>query len=470
MDLFETHSEAYLAGFKPLADRMRPVRLSELKGQDHLIAPGSLLARAIQEDRVFSMILWGPPGCGKTTLANIIANETRCEFVRISAVLSGVKEVRQIIDTAREKRSLFKKRTLVFVDEIHRFNKAQQDAFLHHVETGLITLVGATTENPSFEVIPALVSRCRVFALKGLEPAHIYQILFRALTDPVHGLGWEPDRFQKEALQFLAQNADGDARMALTALEAAAVHFSTRPTIGLTDLEAVVEKKALLYDKTGEEHFNLISAFIKSMRGSDPDAAIYWLQRMLAAGEDPRYMIRRMVRFATEDVGMADPGALTMALNAGESFRLLGRPEGDGSLFLAAVYLATAPKSNAVYAAQKKVTDLVEKTGYQPVPLHIRNPVTPLMKEMGYGSGYRYAHDHEGGYAPQSYLPATLDETRLYFPTGRGYEQTVKQRLDAWIALRGGRQQPAGGPPAGEKPPAFDPDRDRNHTGHPPGE
>ncbi|MCF8089645.1 MAG: replication-associated recombination protein A [Desulfotignum sp.] len=435
MDLFDAHSDQDLAGTVPLADRMRPRSLSELKGQDHLMAPGSLLARSIQDDRVFSMILWGPPGCGKTTLANIIAHETRCEFVRISAVLSGVKDVRQIIDTAREKRALFKKRTLLFVDEIHRFNKAQQDAFLHHVETGLITLVGATTENPSFEVIPALVSRCRVFALKGLEPRHIQAILVRAVTDPVHGLGWDLDRFQTEALQFLAHSADGDARMALTALEAAAFHFSDKSFISLADLETVVGKKALLYDKAGEEHFNLISAFIKSMRGSDPDAAIYWLQRMLAAGDDPCYLIRRMVRFATEDVGMADPGALTMALNAGESFRLLGRPEGDGSLFQAAVYLATAPKSNAVYAAQKQVTDLVEKTGHRPVPLHIRNPVTKLMKEMGYGTGYRYAHDHEGGYAPQSYLPDSLDGQRLYFPTDRGYEKTVKQRLAAWIAL-----------------------------------
>jgi putative ATPase len=444
MDLFDTHSDPQLDDTVPLADRMRPRRLSELKGQDHLIAPDSLLARAIQDDRVFSMILWGPPGCGKTTLANIIANETKCEFVRISAVLSGVKEVRQIIDTAREKRALFKKRTLLFVDEIHRFNKAQQDAFLHHVETGLITLVGATTENPSFEVIPALVSRCRVFALKGLEPRHIESILIRALTDPVHGLGWDADRFEKEALVYLSQNADGDARMALTALEAAAFHFSGKASISLADLETVTGKKALLYDKAGEEHYNLISAFIKSMRGSDPDAAIYWLQRMLAAGDDPYFLIRRMVRFATEDVGMADPGALTMALNAGESFRLLGRPEGDGSLFQAAVYLATAPKSNAVYAAQKQVTDLVEKTGYQPVPMHIRNPVTGLMKEMGYGSGYKYAHDHEGGYAPQSYLPESLDGQRLYFPTGRGYEKIVKQRLEAWIALRDGRKTPAG--------------------------
>ena len=436
MDLFDSQADQQMAGAVPLADRMRPRKLDQLTGQDHLIAPGSLLQKAIQDDRVFSMILWGPPGCGKTTLANIIAHETQCAFVKISAVLSGVKDIREIIETAREKRSLFKKRTLLFVDEIHRFNKSQQDAFLHHVETGLITLVGATTENPSFEVIPALVSRCRVFALKGLEPSHIRQILLRALTDTTHGLGWDRDRFTADALDGMARVADGDARIALASLETAALHFQDKPVISVKDMEAVVDKKALLYDKAGEEHFNLISAFIKSMRGSDPDAAIYWLARMLTAGDDPYYLIRRMVRFATEDVGMADPGALSMALNAGESFRLLGRPEGDGSLFQAAVYLATAPKSNAVYAAQKKVNNLVHTSGYQPVPLHIRNPATQLMKEMGYGKGYQYAHDHPGGYAPQSYLPDSLEGQRLYFPTGRGYEKIVKQRLEAWLSLR----------------------------------
>jgi putative ATPase len=436
MDLFESNADMQMAKHVPLADRMRPQKLDQLVGQDHLITRGSLLQKAIQNDRVFSMILWGPPGCGKTTLANVIAHETRCEFVRISAVLAGVKDIRFIIETAKEKRKVYQQRTLLFVDEIHRFNKAQQDAFLHHVETGLITLVGATTQNPSFEVIPALVSRCRVFALKNLEPVHIQQILVRALTDKEHGLGWDRERFQQEALDFLAATADGDARIALTNLETTAFHFSDNTSISSKDLETVVEKKALLYDKAGEEHFNLISAFIKSMRGSDPDAAMYWLSRMLMAGDDPYYLIRRMVRFATEDVGMADPGALTMALNAGESFRLLGRPEGDGSLFQAAVYLATAPKSNAVYAAQKNVTDLVETSGYQPVPLHIRNPVTGLMKEMGYGRGYHYAHDHESGYIPQSYLPDALDGQRFYFPSDRGYEKIVKQRLEAWIALR----------------------------------
>ncbi len=436
MDLFESNSQADMAGTAPLADRMRPLVLSELAGQEHVTREGSLLAQAIAHDRVFSMILWGPPGCGKTTLAGIIANQTRCEFVRISAVLAGVKDVRQVIDRANELRRLYKQRTLLFVDEIHRFNKAQQDAFLHHVETGLITLVGATTENPSFAVIPALVSRCRVFALKSLEPGHIVRILNRAATDKKKGLGLLPDVFSPEALSHIARVSDGDARTALTNLETAALYFKDKDTITAQDVETAVEKKSLLYDKAGEEHFNLISAFIKSMRGSDPDAAMYWMERMLAAGDDPYYLIRRMIRFATEDIGMADPGALTMALNAGESFRVLGRPEGDGSLFQAAVYLATAPKSNSVYAAQKQVKQTIQETGYAPVPLHIRNAPTKLMKEMDYARGYKYAHDYKGGFVPQSYLPEKLAGRRFYFPTDRGYEAAVKQRLEAWLKLK----------------------------------
>lgn len=436
MNVFEAMSPKDLKAMTPLADRMRPKDLSELEGQEHLVEPGSLLARAIEDDRVFSMILWGPPGCGKTTLAGIIANQTRCDFVKISAVLAGVKDVRKIIEGAREKRALYKRRTLLFVDEIHRFNKAQQDAFLHHVENGLITLVGATTENPSFEVIPALVSRCRVFRLNGLDPLHIQRILTRALTDPDRGLGLAPDKFGKRAMEHLALSCDGDARIALAHLETAAMHFTDQPHVSFEDLSRVVERKSLLYDKAGEEHYNLISAFIKSLRGSDPDAAMYWMERMLTAGDDPVYLIRRMVRFATEDVGMADPGALTMALNAGESFRLLGRPEGDGSLFMAAVYLATAPKSNTVYAAHKKVKQAVDKGGYEPVPLHIRNAPTGLMKQMGYGKGYQYAHDHQGGYTPQAYLPEALEGRRFYFPSDRGYEKVVKQRLEAWLDLK----------------------------------
>jgi len=438
MNLFDQQAQEDMAKDAPLADRMRPQSLDQVMGQDHITGPGTLLEKAVSNDRVFSMLLWGPPGCGKTTLANIIANETQSECVKISAVLSGVKEVRQIIEQAKENRRIRKKRTLLFVDEIHRFNKAQQDAFLFHVENGLITLIGATTENPSFEVNPALVSRCRVFTLKSLGNDEIKGILKRALTDEEKGLGMDRGVFSDDALNHIAALSDGDARMALTNLETAVLHWGSERTIEIKDIEDAVQKKALRHDKRGEEHYNIISAFIKSLRGSDPDAAIYWLERMLAAGDDPLYMLRRMIRFATEDVGLADPGALTMAMNADASFRRLGRPEGDGSLFQAAVYLATAPKSNAVYTAHKAVKDAVEKQGYQPVPMHIRNAPTGLMKKMGYGSGYQYAHDFKGGYVPQSYLPDTMEGTRFYFPTQRGYESTVKQRLEAWISMKTG--------------------------------
>ncbi len=434
MDLFEAAAAGEMTG--PLADRMRPRRLDQLMGQEHLLHQGSLLRKAIEEDRVFSMILWGPPGCGKTTLAGIIAQETQCEFMEISAVLSGVKEVRQIIEAAKEKRNLYKKRTLLFVDEIHRFNKSQQDAFLHHVENGLITLVGATTENPSFEVIPALVSRCRVFNLKSLEPSHLAALLKRALVDGENGMAMPEEMMEPQVFEYLSMVGGGDARTTLTNLETVALHFKGQTGVTAEQVEAVIGKKALLYDKAGEEHYNLISAFIKSMRGSDPDAAMYWLERMLAAGDDPYYLLRRMIRFATEDIGLADPGALTMALNASESFRILGRPEGDGSLYQAAVYLATAPKSNSVYAAQKTVRSLVREDGYQPVPLHIRNAPTQLMSQMDYGKGYQYAHDFKDGYVPQSYLPDSLEGNRFFYPTERGYEKVVKQRLEAWLDIK----------------------------------
>ncbi|MFH2091005.1 MAG: replication-associated recombination protein A [Pseudomonadota bacterium] len=436
MDLFESQNDRHASLNRPLADRMRPACLDELKGQEHLTAPGSLLREIIENDRVFSMILWGPPGCGKTTLAGIIANETKSVFVRISAVLSGVKDIRQIIDDAKQRQALYKRQTILFVDEIHRFNKAQQDAFLLHVENGLIVLVGATTENPSFEVIPALVSRCRVFTLKPLAPSSMVTILNQALADSKQGLGGKQICFSDEALEHIARVSDGDARIALTNLETAALYFGSKQQITTKDIETAIEKKSLLYDKAGEEHYNLISAFIKSMRGSDPDAAVYWLERMLVAGDDPYYMIRRMVRFATEDIGLADPGALTMALNASESFRMLGRPEGDDVLFQAAIYLATAPKSNAVYTTRNAAAKTVKETGYQPVPLHIRNAPTPLMKALDYGKGYQYAHDHENAFVPQSYLPKNLEGIRFYHPTPRGYEKSIKQRLDAWNQLK----------------------------------
>ena len=440
MDLFETRAQEAMTQNAPLADRMRPQHLSEVQGQGHITGTGSLLTRAVEQDRVFSMILWGPPGCGKTTLASIIAKETQCKCVKISAVLSGVKEVRAVIDQAKDDLKLYGRRTLLFVDEIHRFNKAQQDAFLFHVENGLITLIGATTENPSFEVNPALVSRCRVFGLHSLEDGDIAAILKRAVTDKDRGLNLAGDSFSDEALNYIARMADGDARAALTNLETAALYAKPEAAIQVADIEAAIDKKALRHDKAGEEHYNLISAFIKSMRGSDPDAAMYWMERMLAAGDDPIYLLRRMIRFATEDVGMADPGALTMVMAVDASFRRLGRPEGDGSLYQAVVYLATAPKSNAVYAAQKQVRETVTAQGSLPVPMHIRNAPTKLMRQMGYGKGYQYPHDHKDGYAAQSYLPEKLEGTRYYFPTGRGYENTVRQRLEAWLEIRAGRK------------------------------
>jgi len=436
MDLFDSHHTEDSSFFRPLADRMRPETLDDFVGQEHLTAKGSLLRKAIEDDRVFSLLLWGPPGCGKTTLSGIIARATKAEFVEISAVLSGVKDIREIIAQARERRALYKRRTLLFVDEIHRFNKVQQDAFLHHVENGLIVLVGATTENPSFEVIPALVSRCRVFTLKSLEKQSLLSILKRALTDSKKGLGLPGDTLTHDALEHIAGICGGDARIALANLETVVLHFAGISGIAIQDVEEAVEKKSLLYDKAGEEHFNLISAFIKSLRGSDPDAAVYWLERMLLAGDDPYYMLRRMVRFATEDIGMADPGALTMTLNASESYRMLGAPEGEDAIFQAAVYLATAPKSNSVYMAHKEVKKRVQETGYAPVPLHIRNAPTKLMKEMKYGEGYKYAHDYKDAFIPQSYLPDSLEGTRFYLPSDRGYEKIVKQRLEAWIKLK----------------------------------
>lgn len=437
MDLFDAETHPKENGSDcPLADRMRPETLETLVGQDHLTARGSLLCKAIEDDRVFSTLLWGPPGCGKTTLAGIIANQTKAEFNQISAVLSGVRDIRKIIDQALERKSLYRKRTILFVDEIHRFNKAQQDAFLHPVESGLITLIGATTQNPSFEVIPALVSRCRVFTLNSLNQKSIKIILKRALTDKKSGLGLNTGFLEAASLEYLAQMADGDARVALTNLETVAYHFRGKSKITKKDVETAIDKKILLYDKAGEEHYNLISAFIKSMRGSHPDAAVYWLERMLSSGDDPYYLLRRMIRFATEDIGMADPGALTMALNASESFHMLGYPEGEEVLFQAAIYLSTAPKSNAVYQCRKLVKKTVKNTGYMPVPLHIRNAPTSLMKGMDYGKGYKYAHDYKDAYVMQPYLPESLENCRFYSPSQRGYEKTIKERMAAWDRLK----------------------------------
>lgn len=444
-DLFDYQAGKTLDPTRPLAERMRPRRLSEFVGQRHLVGEGAVIRRAVEKDQIFSMVLWGPPGCGKTTLARIIAGETRSHFAHFSAVLSGVKEIRAVIEEARRQLSLKRKRTILFVDEIHRFNKAQQDAFLHQVESGLITLIGATTENPSFEVIAPLLSRCRVLTLNMLTDEEIETILKRALRDQERGLGHLGLELSPEALAHLIGAADGDGRAALNGLEIAAAVMAgedaaeeaTAPRrISLPRIEAALQKKALRYDKSGEEHYNLISALHKSLRGSDPDAAIYWLGRMLEAGEDPLFIARRMIRFASEDIGVADPQALDIALNAMEAFKFIGRPEGDLALVQAAVYLASAPKSNRLYSAYEAVVSDIRATGSQPVPLHIRNAPTRLMKDIGYGRGYKYAHDFPDGYVPQEYLPDALKGRRYYRPTQRGYEKIIRERLEKWRKLK----------------------------------
>jgi putative ATPase len=451
VDIFEYHAQKAAESNMPLAERMRPQNLNEFVGQRHTVGEGSLIRHAIEKDQIFSMIFWGPPGCGKTTLARIIAKETRSYFVHFSAVLAGVKEIRAVIAEARDQQKLYRKRTILFVDEIHRFNKAQQDAFLHHVESGLITLIGATTENPSFEVIAPLLSRCRVITLRLLSEEDISAIIDHALADKDRGLGKLNLELTPDARAYLIRIADGDARVALNGLEVAgtlaiskiessSAEVSNRVT--LKDLEAAIQKKALVYDKAGEEHYNLISALHKSLRGSDPDAALYWLARMLAAGEDPFYIARRMVRFASEDVGIADPNALGVAMSAMEAFRFLGHPEGELALAQAAVYLATAPKSNSIYAAYGGVNEAIKNTGSLPVPFHIRNAPTKLMKDLGYGKNYKYAHDYENAYVSQEYLPDTLHGQLFYFPTTRGYEKIIKERLDKWRkALKTSKQQ-----------------------------
>jgi len=449
LDLFEHQAKNAAAGSRPLADRMRPASLDQFIGQEQAVGKGSLIRNAIEQDRIFSMILWGPPGCGKTTLARIIAAQTRCHFSHFSAVLSGVKDIRNVIDIAKQQRNLYRNRTILFVDEIHRFNKAQQDAFLHHVESGLITLVGATTENPSFEVIPALLSRCQVITLAPMSESDMKILLKRALSDSANGMGRLDLTYSDSALNHIIAISDGDARAALNALEISSVYASSKKTrsdnemyeVALADVEHALQRKALIYDKSGEAHFNLISALHKSLRGSDPDAAVYWLGRMLSSGEDPMYIARRMIRFASEDVGNADPQALSVTLSAMEAFRFLGSPEGDLCLAQAAVYLATAPKSNSIYTAYGQALKTIKQTGALPVPMHIRNAPTRLMKDIGYGKGYKYAHDYKDAFVPQDHLPEKLQNEIFYRPTGRGYEKIVKERLDKWRALKNRHSQ-----------------------------
>jgi ATPase related to the helicase subunit of the Holliday junction resolvase len=445
MDLFKQDDVKAGQDPRPLADRMRPRTLDEYVGQTHLMGAGSLLRRAIEADQLFSMIFWGPPGSGKTTLARIIAGAIQSHFASFSAVLSGVKEIRAVVDEARVQRQDHRKKTILFVDEIHRFNKAQQDAFLPHVESGLITLIGATTENPSFEVIAPLLSRSRVLLLKPFSDDELMLILEKALKDSERGLGELSLEIDPEAMAAIVWSADGDARAALNTLEATAPLVQTQENHSRKITRALVEeafqKKFLLYDKGGEEHYNLISALHKSLRGSDPDAALYWLGRMLAAGEDPLYIARRMVRFASEDVGNADPRALTVAISAMQAFQFIGLPEGELALAQAAVYLATASKSNALYTGYGRIKETISRTGTLPVPLHIRNAPTRLMKELGYGKGYLYAHNFEDAYVPQDFLPEKLKGETYYHPTDRGYEKIIRERMEQWRKLRGKKER-----------------------------
>lgn len=431
--------DRHLTNTAPLAERIRPRSLSDFAGQEHLVGKGRLLHELLKSGKLPSLILWGPPGSGKTTLATILAQAVDADFVFFSAVLAGVKEIRQIVEEARAKQ-VRQISTILFVDEIHRFNKSQQDAFLPHVESGLLTLIGATTENPSFNVIAPLLSRCQTLVLEPLAPEHLRTILFRALTDRQQGLGRHELAIDEEAMAALIRAADGDSRRALNFLETAALLALERnkaetdkaPAITPDIIAEAGQYKALRYDTDGEEHYNQISALHKSLRDSDPDGAIYWLARMLEAGEDPLYIARRLIRFASEDIGNADPQALQVALHCREAYHLLGSPEGELALLQSAVYLATAPKSNALYAASHKVRRDIKRTGSLPVPLHLRNAPTGLMKDLGYGSGYQYAHDSADGLVDQEHLPLELKGHLYYEPTNRGYEAIVRDRLLKW--------------------------------------
>ena len=424
----------------PLAARMRPRNFTEYVGQQHIIGEGKVLRRAIESDQLPSIILWGPPGSGKTTLAQVIANVSSSYYVHLSAVTAGVADLRRVVDEARKRRKMTGQRTILFIDEIHRFSKSQQDAVLPFVENGEITFIGATTENPSFEVISALLSRSRVFTLNALTDDEIKLIVERALKDDECGLGSVNVDLAGDALRQLVTLSNGDARVALNALEMAVqaakpdkdgIHHGS-----LNDIEESMQQRALLYDKAGDQYYDFISASHKTLRGSDPDAALYWLGRMLEAGEDPLYIVRRLIRFASEDVGMADPQALVVTMAAQQAVHFVGMPEGNLALAQAVVYLATAPKSNSLYAAYSNVKNDVERTRNDPVPLHLRNAPTRLMKDLGYGKGYKYAHDYEGHFIEQQNLPDSMHGKRYYFPSEQGFEKTILARLKAWWGAR----------------------------------
>ena len=435
----ETHN------LTPLAERMRPVSLDDFFGQEHLVARGRLLHELISNGKIPSLLLWGPPGSGKTTLASILAHSIQANFIFFSAVLSGVKEIRKIVEETKKKEGE-ERPTILFVDEIHRFNKNQQDALLPHVESGLLTLIGATTENPSFEVIAPLLSRCQLLLLQPLAVENIISILERALLDKATGLGDYGIEMEREVAEMIAQAADGDCRRALNYLETAAIlivkqESDTPLAITRETILEVVQGKTLCYDQAGEEHYNLISALHKSLRDSDPDGACYWLGRMLVSGEDPLYIARRLIRFASEDVGVSDPRALDVAINCRRAYDMLGSPEGELALYQATVYLATAPKSNALYLTEKKIKEEIRRSGALPVPLHIRNAPTGLMKKIGYGKGYQYAHDAEDGLVVQEHLPDKLAGKRFYLPTERGFEAVIHDRLTKWRKILQQRAQ-----------------------------
>jgi len=445
-DLFSDQARVHREAAAPLAERMRPRTLDEFVGQEHLVGPGGVLRRMIEADELHSLILWGPPGTGKTTLARIVAEATGARFVSFSAVTTGVAEVKRIVGEAKEALELQGLRTILFCDEIHRFNKAQQDAFLPHVEQGVVILIGATTENPSFEVNAALLSRMRVYTLDSLTPEQIGALVDRALADPDRGLGSRSLALAPDARDFLVHAAQGDARMALSTLELAAAlaegSAGTPATLQRADLEAAMQRKAMRYDKGGEEHYNVISAFHKSLRDSDVQASLYWLARMLEAGEDPLFVARRLVRAAVEDVGLADPRALEQAIAAQQAVHFIGMPEGALALAQATVYLAAAPKSNALYSGYGRAAREARETESEPVPLHIRNAPTRLMKELGYGQGYAYAHDHPDAVVVQRHLPDKLVGRTYYEPTERGFEARVAARMaDFEELLRRAREE-----------------------------